>query len=366
MMAVLVSLTGIWIWAQRPRREPDVPYVPTPPKVVERMLQIAGVTEKDIVYDLGCGDGRIVIMAAKKFGARGVGVDIDPERIKESRENARKAGVTHRVKFFVGDLFETDIREATVITLYLLPSVNLKLRPKLFRELRPGTRIVSHDFDMGEWQPDRHEQIQSGYRSHDIYFWVIPAGVAGTWRWEIGKSHYTLKLRQRFQEVQGTVQVDGKELAIRNARLLGPLLRFTLVRTVQGEKVTMRFEGWVKGDTIRGYVTVKGGPFTGTHQWVAKRRPVRLVGTWRWAVPHAGGSKVVRLALIPQRGLLSAFYLSDGGKKALEEFYTWGAQVYFTVREGQRKVTYDGVLEGNRIVGTRAGSEWGSWVATRE
>jgi tRNA G37 N-methylase Trm5 len=152
----------------------DVPYVPTPPEVVEAMLKLAQVKKGDIVYDLGCGDGRIVVMAAQKFGARAVGVDINPVRIQEAEENAKKAGVTDRVRFIQGNLFEADIKEATVVTLYLLSDVNLKLRPRLLKELKPGSRIVSHSFDMGDWKPDK--QIEVDYRR--VYLWTVPANKA--------------------------------------------------------------------------------------------------------------------------------------------------------------------------------------------
>ncbi|HWS56000.1 MAG TPA: class I SAM-dependent methyltransferase [Pyrinomonadaceae bacterium] len=148
----------------------DVPYVPTPEAVVDEMLKMAAVTKDDVVYDLGCGDGRIVVTAAKRYGARGVGIDIDPQRIAESNANAQQAGVTSRVEFKVQDLFEADLKEATVVTLYLLPSINMKLRPKLFAELKPGTRVVSHAFDMGDWKPDKTTTVDG----RPIYFWVIP------------------------------------------------------------------------------------------------------------------------------------------------------------------------------------------------
>jgi SAM-dependent methyltransferase len=151
----------------------DVPYVPTPEPVVEKMLEMAAVTASDVVYDLGCGDGRIVITAAKKYGARGVGVDIDPERIKESNANAQAAGVTDRVTFVKRDLFKMELKNATVVMLYLLPEINMRLRPKLFRELPPGTRIVSHDFDMGNWEPKQTVKIRD-QREHTLYFWTIP------------------------------------------------------------------------------------------------------------------------------------------------------------------------------------------------
>ncbi|HKY42417.1 MAG TPA: class I SAM-dependent methyltransferase [Pyrinomonadaceae bacterium] len=157
----------------------DVPYVPTPQNVVDEMLKLANVTKDDVVYDLGCGDGRLVITAVKTFGARrGFGVDIDPERIAESNANAKTAGVTDRVKFAVQDLFQTDLKDATVVTLYLLPEVNLKLRPKLLSELRPGTRVVSHSFDMGDWAPQKTLTVTPG--GQRLYFWTIPAKTTGS------------------------------------------------------------------------------------------------------------------------------------------------------------------------------------------
>src|SRR5258706_2616443 len=144
---------------QPPKRDPDVPYVPTPDDVVETMLKLAGVKKTDVVYDLGCGDGRIVIAAAKNYGARGVGIDINPVRIAEAKENARKAGVERLVRFEEKDLFQADIHEATVVTLFLLPTVNMKLRPKLLQDLKPGTRVVSNTFDMGDWKPDKEATV---------------------------------------------------------------------------------------------------------------------------------------------------------------------------------------------------------------
>jgi SAM-dependent methyltransferase len=150
----------------------DVPFVPTRPQVVEEMLKMAQVKKGDTVYDLGCGDGRIVIMAAQKFGAHAVGVDIDPQRVKEATENAKKAGVSDRVRFIQGNLFDADIHRATVVTLYLLPDVNVRLRPKLLKDLAPGTRVVSHSFTMGDWKADK-ETDADGTR---LYLWTIPAG----------------------------------------------------------------------------------------------------------------------------------------------------------------------------------------------
>ena len=156
---------------QTPLRQPDVNFVPTPQSIVKQMLKLANVKQGDVVYDLGCGDGRVVITVAKHYGVRAVGIDIDPERINQSMENARKAGVGDRVSFRNEDLFEADIGEATVVTLYLLNKLNLKLRPKLWKELKPGTRIVSYNFHMGEWPPEKQIEVLSG----TIYLWTVPA-----------------------------------------------------------------------------------------------------------------------------------------------------------------------------------------------
>jgi ribosomal protein L11 methylase PrmA len=180
MQAMLISLLlllpnlaaplAVEAQAQAPARTPDVIYVPTPPEVVEAMLKVANVKAGDVVYDPGCGDGRIVVTAAQKYGARGIGIDIDPQRIKEANENVQKAGVGDRVKIMQADLFETNISEATVVTLYLLPSLNVKLMPKLMKELKPGTRIVSHAFDMGDWKPEQTLNVDG----RTVYYWTIP------------------------------------------------------------------------------------------------------------------------------------------------------------------------------------------------
>lgn len=158
--------------------EKEVPYVPTAPSVVTKMLKVADLSEDDVVYDLGSGDGRIVIAAAKQFGARAVGVEIDPELVKEARAKAEAAGVSDRVTFRQGDLFDTDLSEATVVTLYLFPEINLKLRPKLLRELDPGDRIVSHDFGIGTWTPDRRVDAGFGNTGTEVlYLWTVPEDV---------------------------------------------------------------------------------------------------------------------------------------------------------------------------------------------
>jgi len=166
----LMLAAGVAYSQAEAKRTPDVPYVPTPQPVVDKMLELAKVGKKDVLYDLGCGDGRIVITAAKQHGARGVGIDLNPQRISEAKENAKSAGVTDKVTFKQGDLFTANFSEATVVTLYLLPDVNRALRPQLWRQLKVGTRVVSHDFDMGpEWPPEKVENVGG----KTLYYWTI-------------------------------------------------------------------------------------------------------------------------------------------------------------------------------------------------
>ena len=167
-------MIALLLRAQEPQTAIQVPYVPTSQPVVEAMLKLAQVKKSDVVYDLGCGDGRIVVTAAEKFGARGVGVDINPERVQEAEENARKAGVTDRAKFRRESLFDADIKDATVVTLYLLPAVNLELKPKLLKDLKPGTRVVSHAFSMGDWKPEKEIEVGGS----KVFLWTIPQHAA--------------------------------------------------------------------------------------------------------------------------------------------------------------------------------------------
>jgi SAM-dependent methyltransferase len=173
VLAVVAAAGGARADGGEVRKAPDVVYVPTPPEVVDAMLDLAHVGQGDVVYDLGCGDGRIVVAAAKRGARRAVGVDIDPDRIRDAEENVRSAGVADRVKIVEGDLFELDLGDATVVTLYLLPELNLRLRPKLLA-LRPGTRIVSHRFDMGDWKPEAEKTVDG----RTVYSWTVPAAGA--------------------------------------------------------------------------------------------------------------------------------------------------------------------------------------------
>jgi SAM-dependent methyltransferase len=191
------------------------------------MLRLAAVTPQDTVFDLGSGDGRLVIAAAHEFGARGVGVEIDAPLVQTSREHARTAGVTERTSFLWQDLFVTDLHSATVVAIYLRDDVNLKLRPKLLSELRPGSRLVSHDFGMGDWEPDRVQRVQGPTRLHTLYFWVIPGHAEGTWRMNVRGSEGRLTLIQRYQLLTGTLAVNGREETLTAARLTGDRITFT-------------------------------------------------------------------------------------------------------------------------------------------
>lgn len=273
---LLILLTGLLVLRAgsglAQSRIPDVHYEPTPQIIVEDLLQMAELTRNDIVYDLGCGDGRFVITAAKKYGARGVGIDIDPERIKESVQNARAAGVQDRVKFIEGDLFESDFREATVVALYLLPELNLQLRPKLLKDLKPGTRIVSHEFDMEEWEPDKTARMGR----NKYYLWFVPANVAGSWRWTFpsarGEEPFTFNIAQKYQFIGGRINTPHQTLATPlEVFLIGDRISFLLRYRQPDRTVEMRFQGRVSADTINGTVEVNNGPFAGRHPWSARR-----------------------------------------------------------------------------------------------
>jgi len=250
-------------WAQE--GEGDVIYVPTPQNVVDEMLNMAKVGPGDFIIDLGSGDGRIVITAAKKYGAHGIGVDLDTFLLKKARENARVAGVADKVQFFDQDLFETDLSRATVITTYLLPELNERLRPKLLA-LKPGTRIVTHDYDIAEWYPDGQKtmlvpgkDVGDDGKSY-IFYYVVPALIAGKWESLIpigGRSViYEFDFVQIFQKAGGQVRVDGKQARLPLFKLDGDLVDFD-VSLPQGSRLIKHvFQGRVRGDTIEGTVTI--------------------------------------------------------------------------------------------------------------
>lgn len=201
----------------------DVPYVPTRPDTVEEMLDMADVKEGDRLYDLGSGDGRIVIAAASR-GADALGIDMDPDRVAEARENAEAAGVTDRAEFIEGDLFEFDFSDADVLTMYLLPDVNMRLRPQI-QALEPGTRVVSHAFDLGDWQADEVSTVSG----QTVYLWIVPADVKGDWSWESGGHRYQVSLEQEFQRLSGSASVDDRPAQLREAELRGQELSLVIV-----------------------------------------------------------------------------------------------------------------------------------------
>lgn len=255
----------------------DVPYVPTPANVVDAMLQIARVGPADYVIDLGSGDGRIVIAAVKKYGARGFGVDIDGGLVNTSRREAERQGVAGRAEFYERNLFITDISRATVLTMYLFPQVIMRLRPRILAELKPGARVVSHDFDMDKWRPDDRLKVSVpdkpfGPPSSEIYLWIVPANAAGVWQWrlDIGGAPvtYELVLQQTFQMLAGNPVVGGKPARIEGGRMRGDEISFMLTAELGGRQVRHEFTGRAAGDVISGKVKLDGGSELG---WNAVR-----------------------------------------------------------------------------------------------
>jgi len=240
---------------------PDVVFIATPDGVTAEMLKLASVTGRDVVYDLGSGDGRVVVTAVRDFGARGVGVEIDPQLVQASRDRAFGAGVTERAMFLWQDLFVTDLREATVVTLYLRDDVNLRLRPKLLRELAPGSRVVSHDFDMGDWRPDRVQRVRGPHRDHTLYLWLVPADVAGLWRTRVGEREGVLNLSQRYQTLGGSLSLDGRELILTDAMLRGDRITLTAGGLV--------LRGRVSPEAMEGDAGERGA--VSTQAWTSRR-----------------------------------------------------------------------------------------------
>ncbi len=246
------------------------PYVPTPHSIVERMLAFAEVGPNDLVVDLGSGDGRIVIAAAKQFGARGLGVEIDRTLIAEAQEKAAKAGVAGRVRFVARDLFDADLREATVLTLYLLPETNRKLLPKILAEMRPGSRVVAHRFAVGDWRPDARINVDASddwSASHSerwLYLWYVPARVAGEWEVvrEGDGTSFRLAIDQAYQQIGGAAAGDGARVALELAALHGTEIRFIVPGSAP---FAGDYAGRIDGDSM-------SGDLNGGARWRAVRR----------------------------------------------------------------------------------------------
>ena len=256
-LVALLVLAGYWIYERTRPAEPqavpeydpatlagqrpdlDVPFVSTEYDIVRAMLDVAGTNANDFVIDLGSGDGRIPIIAARDKGARGLGVDLDPARIRESTSNALRAGVADRVMFRQQDLFVTPLRDATVLTLYLLPEINMQLRPRILGEMRPGARVVSNTFDMGDWQPDVRRNVQNT----NIFLWIVPAQVNGRWQLRTAEGEGRLTLSQRYQQVSGTVEANGRSVPLRDVQLRGPQIAFTVDLGAGPRRLVGRVDG---------------------------------------------------------------------------------------------------------------------------
>jgi len=240
----------------------DVIWVPTPQALVDRMLEIAGTKPTDYVVDLGSGDGRTVITAAKKYGARALGIEYNPDMVELAKRNAEKEGVSDKAQFMKADIFQTDFSKATVLTLYLLPSLNVKLRPTILN-MRPGTRVVSHAFTMDDWQADQVESADG----RTAYMWIVPAKVGGTWKIDVaggGARSYEATFVQQYQNIGGSAKADGRNVQFSNGKLRGETINFTIA---DDSNVRRDFTGRVNGNKIEG--TVKTG--SAESRWTAIR-----------------------------------------------------------------------------------------------
>jgi len=240
----------------------DVIWVPTPEELVERMLHMAQTTPKDFVIDLGSGDGRIAIAAAKKIGARAIGIEYNPDMVALSNKTAQAQGVSDKVKFIKADIFESDFSEATVITMYLLPGLNLKLRPKLL-SMKPGTRLVSHQFNMDDWEPDERTSLDGRL----AFLWIVPAKVQGTWQLTANGHTRELSLTQQYQKINGHIKIGGLEAGLRDAALHGDQISFAWV---DDNGVRHNFSGRANGANMEG--TVRSGDGRNEGRWTASRR----------------------------------------------------------------------------------------------
>jgi SAM-dependent methyltransferase len=284
MRSRIFKVAALLLWAIMPAAVAqdygDTPYVQTPQVVVDKMLEMAKVTAKDYLIDLGSGDGRLIITAAKRYGARGFGVDLNKSLVTLSNRNAAKAGVANRAVFYERDLHETDITKADVLTIYLLPEVNLMVRPRILA-LKPGTRLVSHDYGFGEWPPDVEIVMDAPGKpvgrdqKSKVMFWVVPSRVAGKWIWSGGAARpgqfYELQLDQVFQKITGTLSVAGQNAKIENAVLTGEQISFSAMLAESGKPVRHEFSGKVINNAVVGEMR-RGGV---AEAWNATRTELR-------------------------------------------------------------------------------------------
>lgn len=258
----------------------DVPFVPSTTAVLDTMFEYTKPAKEDYVMDLGSGDGRIVIYAAAKFGASGHGVDLNEGLVKIANDRAHRAGVGDRAKFYVRDLFKEDVSKASIVTMYLLPEVVMQLRPKLFKELKPGARIASHDYHMGDWRFDAAKVVDSTTRGEEdiVYYWKVPAKVAGYWKWTIsypayfeGAREYTGIINQHFQDIDGRVEQGIQPMRIHDAEMDGTKIAFSVTGEMDERIVRHDYTGTVDGNRITGTVRLLGGVNPKTFPWSAYR-----------------------------------------------------------------------------------------------
>ncbi len=253
----------------------QTPYVPTPQNIVDKMLEVAKVGAGDYVIDLGSGDGRMVITAAKKYGARGFGVDLDRRLVTRANQLAVKAGVADRAVFYERDLYDTDFSAASVVTIYLLPEVNLMVRPKLLATLKPGTRIVSHDYNMGDWPPDQQMVLDAPDKpvgrdkTSKVFFWVVPGNAAGKWRWQLPladkPADFEFTVSQNFQSINGKLLVNGNDWALENARLQGDEVSFSAYD--KAAALRYEFAGRIYNHALTGSVRIAGAATQRQLEW---------------------------------------------------------------------------------------------------
>ena len=374
----LIGPTDVHAQDAKKQGENLAPYVPTPMVVVDKMLELAEVRSDDVVYDLGCGDGRIVVTAARRLGARGVGVDYDPVLVAEAKAEAKKHNVSHLVEIILHDAMTVDFSRATVLTLYLLPSSNQKLKPRIQNLLPPGTRIVTHDFRMRPWKPIRDAAITvpGSFYTHHVYAYRTPGGdtLSGTWTWSYmadgERRVVVLRLRENGAEITGEMIGPEPDQKAKVTSATHTDNRIELV-VDRGGGATLALKGTLEGDRIVGHIEPSSG--AGPWDWNPRRRAVNLDGQWAWATVTADGD-VRRHTLTIKRtskGVEGQLTIGEN-TYPIRQATTAGSRLQFTVpKAGARgsDAHYSGWIEGQKIVGTRGAFRSGGlpepWLARR-